>query len=479
MRIFLLLCLSAPWCFGAANHYIRTGAAGTGDGANWTNAYASFAAAASAGYTRGDTYFVAGGTYAENVYINPTLSGVLVITVKKATVADHGTSTGWADSYGTTVATINGNVEINKGYIVFDGVTGGGPGSYKTGHGFKVYNAATTNVFALDYTATAGPTYEIAHVEIMGAGSGGSSSAYMGMIYNAVTSESKGAWVHHCWIHEVSTNGVAFLALVGTSYSDYGFLFENNCVTETGLCTNPANHGQGMQLGYATNLAYGIIRNNWFDNISGTAILAFLGGASNIAHANFRVYNNTFSISDYTNYQIVSPGPIWHEDIKGFSNLTLSNLEIENNVFYGIKTVTNLGQIVLEISTSGNVAKNNVWENCQFTANHTGITQTTNGYQTSGTGTNSGAGLAGASSGQVAGSSSTFTSASTYDFTLTSGGYGVATGTDLSATFTTYADGTTRTGTWNLGPLPVSAGPTASGSGISGLFRLTGSATIR
>src|SRR5688572_28493158 len=58
----------------AAVHYIRAGAAGTKDGSSWANAWPTLS---SAKWTRGDTYYIAGGTYNENVVIAVAESGSL------------------------------------------------------------------------------------------------------------------------------------------------------------------------------------------------------------------------------------------------------------------------------------------------------------------------------------------------------------------------------------------------------------------
>ncbi len=70
---------------GTTKHYIRQGAEGAQDGSSWNNAWPSFAAVK---YARGDTYYVAGGTYNEAVAINCAVSGSEWITIKKATTWD-------------------------------------------------------------------------------------------------------------------------------------------------------------------------------------------------------------------------------------------------------------------------------------------------------------------------------------------------------------------------------------------------------
>jgi hypothetical protein len=109
-----------------ANKYIRADAAGTGGGTNWTDAYT----AVPASLTRGDVYYVADGSYSGS---DISESGTGLITFKKATVADHGTATGWDNTYGDgqTVFTSGFSITESSHYL-FDGYT------TSTNYGFRV-----------------------------------------------------------------------------------------------------------------------------------------------------------------------------------------------------------------------------------------------------------------------------------------------------------------------------------------------------
>src|SRR5438876_251596 len=129
--VFALLCGSAS----AANHYVRAGAGGNGSGADWTNACPDFSnACAVASLVRGDTYYIAAGKYtaaASGQFFNTPVSGTALITLKRATVADHGTDTGWN-------STFDGQAHFAypraffSGYWLVDGQTG----SMQQGAGF-------------------------------------------------------------------------------------------------------------------------------------------------------------------------------------------------------------------------------------------------------------------------------------------------------------------------------------------------------
>lgn len=141
---FLLIFLLLPSIALAASHYIRAGAGGSSDGSDWANAWTDIPST----LTRGDTYYLADGTYARYT-VNDAASGTSIITIKKATVAEHGTDTGWNDSFGDGQAIfsdsggLTGIINIVTSYITFDGAVGSGsdPNSY----GFKIATPTNCN----------------------------------------------------------------------------------------------------------------------------------------------------------------------------------------------------------------------------------------------------------------------------------------------------------------------------------------------
>jgi hypothetical protein len=91
------------------------GATGSGTGADWTNAFPSIPT-----LVRGNTYYFADGTFTNRTF-NNAVSGTQTISLIKATVANHGTSVGWQNSYGDGKTTFIGSMRFNTGYYVFDG----------------------------------------------------------------------------------------------------------------------------------------------------------------------------------------------------------------------------------------------------------------------------------------------------------------------------------------------------------------------
>lgn len=109
----------------ASNHYVRASSTGNGSGSDWTNACADFTGScAVASLVRGDTYYIAAGPgYAAQNW-NKAASGTLPITIRRATVADHGTDTGWDNAFDGRVIWGYGHT-VSTGFWIFDGVSAG------------------------------------------------------------------------------------------------------------------------------------------------------------------------------------------------------------------------------------------------------------------------------------------------------------------------------------------------------------------
>lgn len=115
----------------SANVHVRDG--GTGDGSAWDNALDDLPA----NLTRGNTYYLGDGVYADHTFDEP-LSGTTLIIIKKAVASDHGTETGWLSTYGDGEAIFEGRCWTfgasggTYGYITIDGQHGTlrVPGSY-------------------------------------------------------------------------------------------------------------------------------------------------------------------------------------------------------------------------------------------------------------------------------------------------------------------------------------------------------------
>src|SRR5688572_7568629 len=129
--IFFIIILGMASAEAQSTFYVRAGATGLGNGSDWNNAFGSLPAT----LVRGATYYIADGNYSRYTFDDP-VSGTQVITIKKATVADHGTSTGWQNTFGDGTAVFTPGIQFQSSYYVFDGQTRGA--DWRSGYGFKI-----------------------------------------------------------------------------------------------------------------------------------------------------------------------------------------------------------------------------------------------------------------------------------------------------------------------------------------------------
>ena len=95
MTVSLLALVNVSAISDAATRHVRIGATGKNDGSDWVNAHSALPSV----LVRGDTYYLADGSYGGYTFDDAN-SGTTAITIKKATVSDHGTDVGWSSSYG-------------------------------------------------------------------------------------------------------------------------------------------------------------------------------------------------------------------------------------------------------------------------------------------------------------------------------------------------------------------------------------------
>jgi hypothetical protein len=417
--IVALLLFTVPPVF-AASKYIRAGAAGTGTGDSWTNAYPDFSGFT---WTRGNTYYVAGGTYARSATITITPAGTTPLYIKKANTTDNGAEGDWDGNYATNQAVIDSSatyVFSLGGYIDINGVTGSGSSS----RGIKIYGSSLSNAI-LSFSGASHVTLQ--NLEICGVDS--TSNKKYGVYWaSTAASEAHGFHLQNCYLHHIGGNGITTGNSVGANYSDYGFLLEDNVLDVIGIgyLGDSGFHTQGIQIAYAATDAYTIIRNNVFTNIVSQGSISFLGGGS--SHSNARIYNNLFYSTAPSTYNAADILYI-HE----------SSTTVDSILFYN-KTAYNLGgyssNVRNDVPGATNVeVKNNLWIGCNFATFHLNIdASSSNGYYN-----NSGAGDPGDTEAD-----DPFINSAGYDFRIETDSVAHDGGTDLSAIFTTDIIGSTR-----------------------------------
>jgi len=318
----------------AADHYVRAGATGSNDGSDWNNAWISLPAS----LVRGETYYVADGNYPDYTF-DDVESGSDHIYIKKATASDHGTDTGWNSSYGDDKANF-GVFTFLSGYYEIDGQVGGGPTSWKQGHGFKIKAASANQKVVRFDNAASHISLKHCELEHRGLNTGTSDDGVYGFNASSIT-------ISHCYLHDFGR--VPFLWRNWSNVTiEYCYIARNT--------STPAQHAEGLSDSGSDNV---IIRYNIWSEIQGTAFIVGLESAG--LAANWEIYGNVFSRGDVAGVIQV---------LNDASNSAIAeNWKIYNN------TMVNIGGLWSGFrfdAGSNNAAYNNLWYNCVRTA-HSGV----------------------------------------------------------------------------------------------------------
>ena len=437
--LILLLFIAIP-CL-AANKYILASASGTGSGDDWTNAYTTLPAT----LIRGDTYYVGDGTYGGYTF-DDAAQGSTYITIKKATSSDHGTSTGWQTSYGDGQALFTGQLTFATSYWLFDGVTGGGPGSWETGYGFKIKRTGSgTKAIRFD----SNPAYiTVRHVDIENSGvdvDGTSDTIYtLGCDYVTIS---------HCWVH--NTNRTNLLINGSTNFTIEYCLISDRHNTDGIHGEHLSANGNGLNANH-------IYRYNIWRDAGGanTGVIVI----KDSVQSGFKIYGNIFYDTNWDS-GVSSNGII--TDSTGDST---TNVKVYNNTFLPIQS--NSDHIAPPVSwdvSTDNDFKNNIVITSGYAMGGTGFTGTARSYNLYDNSTLA----SGETGGQYfsSGVSTLFNNPASNDYTLK-----IATdaGLTLGSEYDTDMVGNTRgsDGTWDRGAYEYDSGAGPSGSvscqGISG-----------
>ena len=336
---FLVLVLVMPALASAATFYVRAGATGRADGSDWANAYTSLPST----LARGSDYYIAGGNYPAYTFNTPA-SGTTVISVKKATVANHGTSTGWSDSYGTQAQFPS--FRFTTSHWVVDGQTGGGPGSWTSGFGFRI-NQTSNNGVLINPQSGSVSNITVRHFEVIGtrkaqAGADAFSIPHLG------TATLSNVTVSHFYFDQISR--CPFFLAPGTSAN--GILIEYGYTGVYGDLTNTVHSEIASMWAGIGNVTF---RYNIFTYVYSTGGLMW-GDADGLY-----VYGNVFykransATWDYPNGIIGT-----------WTAFTATNVKVYNNTFVDITAPSGSGNVFGSLYTSpttGNEIRNNLFVN--------------------------------------------------------------------------------------------------------------------
>lgn len=455
--LFLVFMLGSAF---AANHYVTQNGSGTKSGADWSNACAGFSGNCAGGsLVRGDTYYVASGSYG-NVTFSAG-SGTSVVTIMGVTATNHGTDTGWSSSnVGQAVFT---GATINTGYFTFDGQVRGSAAcqsnsancsfsDWRTGYTLKFSN--TNHITNLVEIASKISNVSFKYVEFSGAntsgiddftiynGGGGVSSLYVGYSY-----------LHNTGNSQIQMNDGTYGQNSGLTV-EYSWIYKNHCA-------NDATHDEGFAIVF-DNI---IVRYNVFQDITSTGVITN-AAAGDPSVNNWQIYGNVFFwdpawVTDSTNVGLAN-------GVIGLPNHDASSgsFYFYNNTIFGIKGGwANSG---VDTPNGGATKKvlNNLWYDASSpscTYNYSPQYAYNSYYACGNTGCDSGNNIY-----QTSSAPNIFTNTSAFDFSLTSA---TTAGLTLASPYDKDMFGNTRgaDGTWDRGAFEFGSvsGPGASLSSSS------------
>ena len=488
----------------AADKYVTTTGGGSFNGSDWNNACNGFTGSCAAGsaLVRGDTYYVADGDYSSDSssvvgvsFVEP-LSGTTRITIKKATVASHGTSTGWSDTMGDGEAIFD-TISFGTGYWTIDGQVGAisaaaaAAGSApETTFGFRIttYNCApgTQNVQSNILMGAAGASIDLHYVNVEGCGTavledGTAGPAWpttctptggCGLANDGINDNNAGAattdrnW-SHLYIHDFTRNPITI--------NDVDDVLMEHLTIARVYSSDLDIHGQCMQFTRPPmdNIT---VRYSTFIDVAGTACLSMLGGAEG-TYSNIYFYGNLLftsaGVSAGVNCGSVgqflySPGAVYGREHNS-GTINYNGVYVYNNTFYETACpetfISNVGSTTsTNIVNQNNIYVNSVWQFAPLEVD-------TNGYNYYYN--NSGGNVPSGENNQQNGSGDPFVNAAAYNFALSAD---TNAGTTLASPFDTDPLGVTRAvdGTWTRGAFEFDSGSDAAVGTVTITFTVEG-----
>lgn len=412
----------------AANRYVRADATGANSGIDWENAYTSLPIS----LVRGDTYYIADGTYPSQTF-NTANAGTQLITIKKATVSDHGTATGWVDTYGNGQATFD-KWNVYTDYWIFDGQTRNA--NWLTGavsqYGFHVH--ASSGALRLDDGNGAGADntmFRYIDFEAGGNGTGKGDDTVYGLV------GSVNLTFHKCALRDSDRTIFLMRGQWQNLLVEYSYLARNT--------STPAVHGEMLSDVGSDNLTF---RYNMIEDIQGTGVWAVLNGASGAKTASntaldWKIYGN---IINWTASATKNVSALFYSANDASNNNYTDNLVFYNNTIYGSSPrVANYGVFIQ--SGSNNLVKNNIFYNAGVSS-HVNTTADYNWYYLT-----THTGEAGVNTQTCALNCTIFTNTANNDFSLSGTNLPDAGDSSIGSEFNTDMNGVIRgaDGTWNRG----------------------------
>jgi hypothetical protein len=326
---------------GGSKRYVRAGASGNGSGTDWLNAMPALPAV----LVRGDTYYLADGTYGRYTFNTPN-SGSTQIAIKKATENDHGTATGWQATYGQGQADFSAWQVLTDNHI-FDGQrrnsdwTTGATSQY----GIKIAGDGPLRISSDTTVGADNATFCYVDVQAGGRDTGSGDDVVYGLSGNSnITFQS-------CALHDSDRTIFTMRGNWKNLVVDHTYMARNT--------STPASHGELLSMTESENVTWS---HNVMEDIEGTG---FIVGINDGIATNWNIFGNVFYHSP-AYHADTGRKPGHNEGVSGvvFVADDASNRNIGNNFrFYNntIVGIVGLWSGVIIQKGTGNEVRNNLW----------------------------------------------------------------------------------------------------------------------
>lgn len=328
----------------AKNFYMRPdgGNYGKEDGSDWNNAFDGMPASNEGFWSSqlqpGDVIYVAGGVYLSNWQIEKGGVSGRPVTIRRATVSDHGTNTGWHDSFDSQVVLKNGRISTSAcDYLTIDGAV-------KNGIKILPENIDGMRAIYLSPGNANGSNHVILrHLEV--AGPGVSKNEVRAIANTPTDGGATDFLVEYCTLHDVSS--AIFLADVSNVVIQHCTMYN---LSAAGPHENVVWADRASNVLFRWNVVYNSVAEGVFPRAGNKSWEIYgnlfyrcgygVATKEGCANADIRVYNNTFKdvvypifFKDASNTGIVKNNLIY--DSEGKHSISYQSVEHDYNWYSG------------------------------------------------------------------------------------------------------------------------------------------------
>jgi hypothetical protein len=350
--LIVLVILCIPSVSFSDNVCVGPSASGDGSGDDWNNIKA-ISTLTGSNWVRGDTYYLKEGTYG-SIDCTTAASGSTYVYIKKCADTTCQAITGYSssdhDGQAVFSKSSDDGIYISSSYWDIDGVVGGGPESWESGHGIYITTSQGASHSNINIVGSSISHINIRHVETLGSTPNGDTSNFADAHIRASDTPAvvTDVLIEYCYGH--SSDGV-FIDGRGGGDNNWTIQYNKFEYNES----SALSHAEAIQSDDGSNW---IIRYNVWEDIEGTAVCA-MGDNDSV-----KIYGNIFQWT--ADYPRTGQGGDGVSFVAGCGTSQTCTVYYYNNTFADYSDGWGSGGnafLSCAIATSTISIKNNIWRN--------------------------------------------------------------------------------------------------------------------